>query len=503
MKIFTYPVLLLLCSIFTVFSCKLPVDDVDTSVEAEIAVPLADSKTTVKDMLIWIDSTSILRFDPDGQVVAQFTTYANSNTTLDPFDGIPNNFVPLLDTAFAVPFAPPGGLKIGSADFKKGMTNFVVYNNLPEPLTITFRIPQITKNGAAYKKTFSLPVGTSAVADSLDLTGYTMSVVNDEVKVYYDALKNSNNQRVKLVNVQFAFKNLKGKYVKGYFGVNRFDIPRDSFNIGFIEKLTKGEVKFADPKITMTLDNSYGIPVRTSVKTAEVITADKKRMALTGTFVSNGVNLNYPSLTETGAMKSTQIVLDKTNSNIVEIMNSKPTSLVFDIDGVINPDGNKNITGFFTDSSFFKMKMNIEVPIFGTVKGFEERDTVDFSVPSTNEVDHLEIKVIADNGTALDAGLQAYFLDAGNRVIDSLFTTVNTNMLKAAQVDATGKVTTAARQITYVKIDATKLKRLQSAKKTILKYTFSTLNNGLTPIRLYSTQEIRVKLSAIVGVKRQ
>ena len=156
MKIFTYPVLLLFCSIFTIFSCKLPVDDVDTSVEAEIAVPLADSKTTVKDMLRGIDSTSILRFDPDGQVVAQFTTFANSNTTLDPFDGIPNNFVPLLDTAFAIPFAPPGGLKIGSADFKKGMTNFVVYNNLPEPLTITFRIPQITKNGVMYKKKFSL-----------------------------------------------------------------------------------------------------------------------------------------------------------------------------------------------------------------------------------------------------------------------------------------------------------------------------------------------------------
>lgn len=499
-----FPVLLLFSlTLFSVSCNKLPIDDVDTTVEAELAVPLLDTKTTVKDMLQGLDSSYILRFEADGQVIAQYTAYANSKTTLDPFNSLPTDYIPLLDTAASIPFAPPGGLKINTADLKKGMSNMLVYNNLPEALTITFRIPQLVKNGVAYKKTFSLAASASAVKDSLDLAGYSLTVNNDEIKVYYDAIKNSNGQRVKLLNVQFAFKNLQGKYVKGYFGVNTLDAPKDSFKLGFMDKLTTGDVRFSDPKITLTVDNSYGIPVRTSVKSAEVVMSDKKRMNLTGSFVSNGMNLNYPALTETGYMKSTQIILDKSNSNIVDMINSKPASLVFDIDGVINPDGNKSITGFFTDSSYLKMKMNIEVPIYGTVKSFEERDTLDITLPSNKDVDHFEVRVIADNGTALNASLQTYFLDANNKVIDSLFASPTATLLKAGAVDASGKVTTAARQISNIQIDAAKMTRLQSTKKAILKYTFSTINNGTTPIRLYSNQEVKVKLSALVGVKRK
>ena len=490
--------------LFLIISCSKLGVEFDTTVKADIAVPLLESETTVKDMLVGLDSSTVLRFENDGQVIAQFSANAQSKTTLDPFNGIPSNFIPLLDTVSTIPFAPPGGLKILNADFKKGMTNFIVTNNYAEALTITFRIPQMTKGGIAFKKTFALAASAASIKDSLDLTGYSLTVTNDEIKVYYDAIKNTTKERVKLANVQFAFSNMQGKYVKGYFGVNRFDVPRDSINISFIEQLISGEVRFTEPKITLLMDNSYGIPVRTNVKTAEVLTTENKRMSLTGSFVSNGVNISYPSLTETGQFKTTQVVLDKTNSNVVDIISSKPKSLVYDIDGVINPDGNRNITGFFTDSSYFKMKVNFEIPIYGTIKNFVERDTVEFTFPSINEVDHVELKVIADNGTGLNAGLQAYFLDASNRIVDSLYSTATPQiLLKASQVDAAGKVTAPTRQISYVKIDAAKLQRLQASKKAILKYTFSTVNDGTTPVRLMASQQIKVKLGAIVGVKNE
>ena len=488
-------------SAFLAFSCRMPIEDVNTSLEPEFAVPLLETKTTVKEMLEGIDSTVSLTFGTDGQITAQFSTTALSKSTLDPFDGIPSNFVPLIDTAFSIPFAPPGGLKISTVDFKKGMTLFLVSNNFNESLTVTFRIPQMTKNGVAYQKVINLPKGVLGQKDSVDLTGYSFVNPNDAVKVHYDARKNSNNERVVLTNAQMAFKGMQGKYIKGYFGINRFDIPKDSMNIAFIDKLTRGEVRFSDPKITLLLENSYGIPVRARVNTAEVITADKKRIALSGTFVSNGTDLNYPAINEVGQMKTTQITMDKTNSNLVDIASARPLSFVFDIDGIINPDGNRNITGFMLDTSSFRMKMNIDVPLYGTVKGFEERDTLSFDMPSTDNLKYAEFKIIVDNGTGLNAQLQAYFLDASNRVVDSLFTVPNQTILKAATVDATGKVTAPANQITFVKIEETKFLRLKTAKKAIVKYTFSTVNNGSTPIRLFSNQEIKVRMGVVLGTK--
>ena len=488
--------------LITIQSCRLPIEDVDTAINAEIAAPLVDTKTTIKDMLNGLDSTASLRIDADGQITAQFITTSKANTALDPFEGIPNNFVPLIDSVSAIPFAPPGGLKIANADLKKGKTHYIVSNNFNEALTMTFRIPQMVKNGVIYQKTFSLPIGATPVKDSVDLTGYSLSVPNDQIVIYYEARKNSTKERVLLNNVQFAFRYLQGKFVKGYFGVNRFDIPKDSINISFIQKLMRGDVRFADPKMTLTLENSFGIPVRTRVNTAEVVTTDKKRMALTGTFVSNGANLNYPATTEVGQMKSTQIVLDKSNSNIVDIISSKPTSMVYDIDGIINPDGNRNISGFLLDTSAFKMKINIEVPLYATVKSFEERDTLAITFPSTKDIDHADFKIIVDNGTGLNANLQAYFLDANNRVIDSLYSSANETILKAAAVDANGKVITPLRNISIVKMDLAKMTRLQATTKVIIKYTFSTVNNGSTPVRVLSSQEIKVKIGVVAGIKR-
>ncbi len=493
--------LVLFLFIAFVYSCRLPIEDVNTSVEPEFALPLLETKTTVKEMLEGIDSTVSLSFGTDGQITAQFSTTALSKSTLDPFDGIPSSFVPLMDTAFSIPFAPPGGLKILTVDFKKGMTQFLVSNNFNESLTVTFRIPQMTKNGAIFQKIINLPKGVLGQKDSLDLTGYSFVNPNDAVKVQYDARKNSNNERVVLTNAQIAFKGMQGKYIKGYFGINRFDIPKDSLNIAFIDKLTRGEVRFSEPKITLILENSYGIPVRARVNTAEVMTADKKRIALSGSFVSNGTDLNYPAINEVGQMKTTQITLDKSNSNLVDIASSRPMSFVFDIDGIINPDGNRNITGFMLDTSSFKMKMNIDVPLYGTVKGFEERDTLSFDMPSTDNLKSAEFKIIADNGTGLNANLQAYFLDASNHIVDSLFTVTNQTILKAAAVDANGKVTTPANLTTFVKVDEAKILRLKFAKKAIVKYTFSTVNNGSTPVRLLSNQEIKIRIGVVLGTR--
>ena len=166
-------------------------------------------------MLNGLDSTASLRIDADGQITAQFITTSKANTALDPFEGIPNNFVPLIDSVSAIPFAPPGGLKIANADLKKGMTHYIVSNNFNEALTMTFRIPQMTKNGVIYQKTFNLPVGATPVKDSVDLTGYSLNVPNDQIVIYYEARKNSTKERVLLNNVQFAFRNMQGKYVKG------------------------------------------------------------------------------------------------------------------------------------------------------------------------------------------------------------------------------------------------------------------------------------------------
>jgi hypothetical protein len=493
--------LLLAVTFTTIFfsNCRInPIDDIKADLNQEWAVPLIDTKKSFGDIINGFDPKAFIQIGTDSTVILRYKGNFISQSSINIFDKFKDVFFPVLDSTMAVPFSLPSGVHVDYVDVKKGILRWG-FAAPPEPLDVTISIPRLTKNGVAFTKNFRL---AGLLLDQLDMAGWSLASENDSIKIFTKARKVSNGQPYNLKSGGgYQIQNFEFAFAKGYFGQTIFDGPQDSIAIDFFDKWKNGSVYFDKPRMIITLDNSFGVPVRAIMKQGEVIALDGRRLPLQSP-LTTGLNINYPSINEIGKSKRTVVIFDQTNSNIADIMSTNPVAIQYDIDGLTNPDQNTNITGFMTDSSRFELQVEVEVPMIGKAKSFEVNDTFDINLSKATDLTQAEFKIITDNGMPIDLNVQGYFSTDKGVVIDSMYA-VKSPILRGAPVNSGGlpiSITTTENLIT---INAEKMKKIRTASKLIVRYAFSTTNNGAVPVRLTSMQNVRVRIAVKFGLKTQ
>ncbi len=486
--------------LITFASCKInPLSDLTTEIgSSEWAVPLIDSKKSFKDIINGFDKQAFVQIAPDGTLILHYKGDYIARSSLDIFASYQNALFPIIDTVMAVPLSLPKGVTLDYVDVKQGSLDYFVRSPDAEPLNVTIRIPQMTKNGASFVTKF---IATNAgYFGTLNMSGWSIASAKDSIYMYHDA-RRANGERVNLKsNGAFNIKDFQFKFVKGFLGVDTFDVPRDTIKMDFFNNWKQGEVRFENPKMTLTLDNSFGIPVRSFSRVANVISVNGQSLSLKSP-LSQGVDINFPKLSEIGQSKRTVVVLDKNNSNLADIISLNPVAFDYDFDGITNPDPSVKTTGFMTDTSSFKLQVDLDLPIYGSAKNFVVSDTFPIDLSNYTNVTNAEFKVITDNGMPIDLAMQGFFANANGTVIDSFYTN-STVVLKGAPVGSDGLPRSIQTNESSVKVEADKLKRVLPAKKLIIRYSFSTTNNGSVPVKLTSTQDVRVRIGIKFGIKQ-
>lgn len=488
-------------SILSLFSnCKVnSISDFDTSISnSEWAIPLVDSKKSIKDILKDFDDQATLKIATDGGLTLHYKGDYIAKSSLDIFSAFQNALFPVLDTAMAAPLKLPKGVLLDYVNIKQGTLEWFFRSPINESLDVTVRIPQISKAGVPFQ--VRLTATPTGVAGSLNLTGWVFTSQNDSLYLYHDARK-ANGERVNLKNNGlFTIKDFQFSFIKGFMGVDTLDIPRDTIKMDFFDNLKQGEVKFESPKMTLTADNSFGFPVRAFSKIANAISVNGQILNLQSPLI-NGVDVNYPSLNEIGQTKRTIVTLDKNNSNLVNVTSFSPKAIDYDIDGISNPDPSVKTIGFMTDTSAFNLQVELDLPMHLTAKNFILNDTFDIDFSNYSDVKTAELKVITDNGIPMDLSLQGYFATANGTVIDSFYTSA-TAILKGASVNtATGFPSGVTTTTSTVKVEADKFPRILPAKKLIIRHIFATTNNGAYPVILTASQDVRVRIGVKFGLK--
>ena len=77
-----------------------------------------------------------------------------------------------------------------------------------------------------------------------------------------------------------------------------------------------------------------------------------------------------------------------------------------------NPDEDTDIRGFVTDSSYYKVRVDVDLPLYGsaidfTVTGY----ALAWTSTGFDEVDYAEFKLVTENGMPVSIDMQGYFLD--------------------------------------------------------------------------------------------
>ncbi len=494
-----------LLALLTFAGCKIsPIDDLSLSgLESEWAVPLIDTDKTFGDIINNFDPKALIQIASDGSIVLRYKGVYTAKSSLDLFANFQNAFFQLSDTVMAIPLRLPSGVSIDSVKLKGGVLGWAFSASTEGPLNVRLRMPQLTKKGVAFDTSFTLR--TDLFSGSIDLAGYELKptgTAGDSIYVTHDARK-TNGERVNLKGkALIVIKDFQAAFAKGYFGLSVFESPRDTIRIDFFDQWKGGSVKFGNPKLVATLDNSFGVPVKAVMTVGEVTTIDGRILKLESPLAA-GVDVKYPAITEIGKSKRTVVTFDKTNSNLAEIISANPMSIDYKLDGFLNADVTKKIVGFLTDSSKFNLQVELEVPMEGTAKDFDVTDTFPINLATAQEITKADFKILTDNGMPIDVAIQGYFATEKGQVLDSLYAQ-KAQILKGAPVGTNGLPTGLVSTETVVTIDAVKLNKIRdSAKKLIVRYSFSTTNAGAIPVKLAAKQGVRVRIGVKFGYKNK
>jgi hypothetical protein len=190
--------------------------------------------------------------------------------------------------------------------------------------------------------------------------------------------------------------------------------------------------------------------------------------------------------------------LDRTNSNVVALIQGQPNYVVSQIEGSANPAG-PAYDNFITDSSRLDVDVEVALPLYGAVDDFLLTDTLDFQYANLQNVNELLIRTHLVNGFPFEARWQVYFTDAQYQKLDSLVLN-NDLLMPSAVVNASGVVTSASVHTVDQSLDRGRILGIMPARKVIVQARISSAQSGQTNVKIYSHYEFTVHLGAIAKV---
>jgi hypothetical protein len=484
-------------------------DDIESApYTAEYALPLVDTRLGMSDLLENFEENSTLTIDPDGLVRFKYTGDVISKTSEDVFDAINETLsqfpaIPLFISPQALPFSQPDELEIDRLDIRQGNFFVNIDNQTDETLTVTITVTQATKDGEPLVIERTVPPAT--VYNDQDaptqLEGYRLVPEGGNVFVEFTSVT-ADGDPMNPSLLFIGFSDLEFSYAEGYLGNQVYEGGRDTIDIDFFDNWIRGDVYFEDPKITFNFENSFGIPTRSVVNVFDIFTVREEVLSLESEFLTNGIDFPFPSLDEVGALKNKKFVFTKDNSNIDIVLGAGPVAIDYDVNALTNPDELTEVRGFITDSSFYRVQVEVELPMYGRATQFVVTDTFDLELGDFADATFAEFKFVAENDLPLGVETQGYFYNDNGVLLDSLLLAPE-RMVTGAPVEPGGNVIGVSRKETFIMFEGDRFERLKDTKTVLVNAAFYTSTDGEQSVRILNTQGVDVKLGMRVGISNE
>ena len=489
--------------------------------EADYAFPLFSTTLSLSDLMqnILNDTLSgdTITVNPDQTMTLFYSGDLAEKKATDIFQFLETGIIDVKDSTYVVPLDIPDSVRVQLVRLNAGTGNVVIVNQLSETVTGVFRIPKLTQNGDSYEVEFTVPPssGLPWVSPTIGLAGWEIVPDSNTLYFEYEAYL-PDGTRVLFPEVTpgtagigFLVQDMKFSYMEGYWGYETYPLTLDTIEIDINQTNLQGDVYVVDPKVTMTVSNSWGFPTRGQVEYLSFIGSDGQEYELESSIlVGSALDFNYPSWAdgEVGESKDTDYFFDKNNSNIDDIFNSQPVQLIYEVYGISNALQDPSITGFITDSSVISLRLAVELLLEGTVRNFGAEQTLDLNFGDladvdTENIESVEFKLVTENTTPIATELQIYFQDTLGNTIDSLFQDGPQFMLEAAPVDENGIVTGVKRTENFIPMTSERFDRIKEAEQAFLQTWFTTAEGGTVPVKLLANQEAVVKMGLRVKTR--
>lgn len=506
-----YTYLSLILSLFLFSGCNKDLFDPNLEYlldEKEWAFPLVNTQLSVERMVRETKGNVTIKLDVDGKATVQYRGEVLRENSAKIFPPLPflEPFYITGDTTIVNLFpSNPNNVDIAFAVFKGTNISFVVETVEKEDINVTITLPEVTLNGAPLETSFTIPYNgntpTKFETPPINIDKWEIRTENNLMSIITKAQK-KDGTTAEFDRAYMTYDFIRFSYIEGYHGYHRFPIRGNFIEISLFNNWLSGGFDFQDPKIALIVNNAFGIPVRTEVEQLELTSINGNTVDLESDFIDTGIDFLYPGFDEVGQTKTTIFNFDKDNSNIRELFNEKTKTVTYQINALINPDRDKSIKGFITDSSFYIVNVAAEVPLLGSVNELLITDTLDISLKDIDQLDKAEFKTIISHDFPANVKVDVLFLDQEGQIVDSLFNQ-NGLELDPAFLLPSGKTLPTPSQSFYVNMDQQRYRKLQQASKVVLLGYINTIDSDrFRPLWIYGDYGFDIKIGVKAQLKR-
>lgn len=379
---------------------------------------------------------------------------------------------------------------------------FIVISALPLAVDLKIRLSSASASGGIPEQSFTLPpngtyMNTWNLNDlTIDLTGNPEHPYN-QFPVEYEVFIHNTDDFVEIsaldslaVNLQVI--DLDFRYAEGYFGQKAFEIETDSLilDVEFLEHFSGGLV-LTDPQIKLRYLNSVGVPVKLDLD----ITGYNNN----GSFNELITNpLHFLSPQSQGSFISDSIIIDKTNSNIVDFISMSPDAIKAGGEALSNPQGIQN--NFIYDTCSFVSGIYMDLPLSLHAENLKFMDTIQVNV---NEGDTERFKsgvfyFNIENGFPFEINLDFLILDSLNQNVTEI---IDLGTIASPTINSHGEVIKNEKTYVSVNFPSSTFHNLKSSNFGIFRAVMNTDNQQGYPSVLFTNNEMRVKMGIEVQFK--
>lgn len=504
--------------LFALISC---VDKSDYSLDSltvnpSIAIPLTHGDLSIKDLIKDTDSVYVKVY-PDDLV---YLAYSQTLVTQD----IKNLFtIPDKTINQSLPI-PAGTIPPHPKDIRSdSLVEIIDFNLSPEQLSeVDFKSGTISYSASLLPSSSGLLFEVNFVSTDLisKKTGKAFNVTTNSTGSVllsdYIAKLNKNKFNLKLVlvlkqsstskvitpntsvAVNFRMAGMDFDYIKGFFGDQTANPAATALEIGaFGSSLAKTNLSIAQPIVNLIVVNDYGVPLKGTFIKLEA----HKSGAVLPFQINPASPVTIASPTVLGNSATTNVSV----TNAKELLDFGPTEFYYQISARIN-QGLTNGNNFLADTSKLRVKLDVEIPLYGHASNIILTDTLKFDLSNIDksQINQASFKVHIQNELPLDGKIQFYLTDEKFQIIDSLLATSQTDLVKGSTVTSSGDLQVMGVVDEEVPLEDAKINKLFIAKSIIIKSQMNTSKNsaGQFPdVKFKSAYKMNVSLGLKANLK--
>ncbi|MBP9186410.1 MAG: hypothetical protein KBE91_05585 [Bacteroidia bacterium] len=474
------------------------------------------------DLSTDINRKFLLKFSTsDSLEPKQYTTIPNINFGIDlimPPSEVPN-FVANGYFSQSIANDEPitiTGIRAERVLIKTGSLRLTVGSEFKHNTVVKVSYPGITKNGIAFIDSFVFEYnGTTPtpIIRNLNLAGYEIDFTKNgstyntfayELGVNITRNPANNVDITDKISVSQDIRIPAYKRIEGYLGKFVIAKLKQSNVLDLFKDKVEGDVFIKNPIINLRIDNSFGLPITAKITDIYIESELGVKIPILINQFKDTFLLDYT--TNIDQIKTTNYIIDNTNSNIDDVLNAAPQRVVYELEFTANNDDIPKPNVLY-DYTTIKQTSILNLPADFKILNYILQSEGDFTLGNTtNDLDSSGVTINwvdlfseITNGMPLNAEVQVYVDDTiTNTVIDSVFSPPY--LIQAAKVDAQGTVIEDTKALVISNISNQRYTKLSKGQKYRLNVRLKTAESspGNAPfVSFYDYYNLSVKL----GVK--